>query len=39
MIDNNIVQSASALLSHDFEDVRQQAAILLGSFTNSDRAR
>ncbi len=39
MIDEGVVQAASALLSYESEDVRQQAAILLGAFTNSERAR
>jgi HEAT repeat protein len=39
MIDNGIVESASSLLRDDDPEVRQQAALLIGSFVTSVRAR
>jgi 4-hydroxy-3-methylbut-2-enyl diphosphate reductase IspH len=39
MIDHDLLQISANLLKHPFEEVREQAAILLSSFALSKRAR
>ena len=39
MIENGIVESASALLLNDDPELREQAALLIGSFVYSKQAR